>query len=178
MKAAFAVTLAIALAACTSAPAFNGVDVQTGQTVAPVPAPLRPGQSFSGSYLSPELGELELFQEGEHVEGTYVGHLCACTVFGRLAGDVDGNLARVRFIERLTACGPERELQGDGFFYYRSAPPTGTPPSLFGSRTYHVLTPAPRSLPRAGDAAATSVWVAHGRDAAAPVAADAGNHCP
>lgn len=169
--------LVVLLAAgCAGTPAFNGVDVTTGQGISLAPGPKKLGQSFSGRYHSAQSGEMQLVQRGPHLDGSYGYRLCSCVFEGKLWGEVSGNVAHVEFSETSPACAPDRELHGQGELFYNAVSLADGPAKLFGSRSYYVLAGVPRGLSRR-DPRATSAWTAVALEPGAAPPKDE-PHCP
>jgi hypothetical protein len=78
---------------------------------------------------------MTLSQAGTALSGQYLYHSCDCIVRGKIAGDVEGNLAKVRWTEESPCRGGWR-AGGKGYLFYRHAPQSDRPARLFGTRQY------------------------------------------
>ena len=76
------------------------------------------GESFTGSYHSPQIGDVFLDQAGESVTGTYEYDRAACHATGRVEGRVTGNLLRFSWTESQAECGRLQPLTGHGYFLF------------------------------------------------------------
>jgi hypothetical protein len=75
-------------------------------------------ESFTGSYHSPQIGDVFLEQTGETVIGTYEYDRAACHATGRFEGRVSGNLLRFTWTESQAECGRMQPLTGHGYFLF------------------------------------------------------------
>jgi hypothetical protein len=142
-SAALACALLLALSACASPTlGWSGLDVSSGQNRSILP---RSGRfEFAGVYRSPQLGRLQLWQRGSHVQGRFDYTRGAACVVGVLEGTLEGNWLRFawqethRFPTRLT------RQRGGGEFFYDAPLGDQTRPRLFGRRDYRSRLSAPQ----------------------------------
>ena len=173
MKRARALGVGMLLVTGCSAAGFNGVDVTSGQSVALAPGPKLPEHSFTGTYRSPQSGEVSLEQRGSRLVGKYTYELCSCRYEGKLWGEVTGNHALVEFREHSPKCNPEHVLEGKGELFYRAISLEASPPELFGTRAYLSVPAPPRGFPQRE----RSVWTAVAVNPRESPASDE-PHCP
>ena len=76
------------------------------------------GESFTGSYHSPQIGDVFLEQTGDHVVGQYSYNRASCRATGRIEGHVEGNLLRFTWTESQRACGRIAPLTGRGYMLF------------------------------------------------------------
>lgn len=118
----FACALAALGAASCATPiaphSFVGVDVESGKRIALRPTAMPPNRTFSGVYRSPHLGDLKLDQRGSSLFGTYEHGIDDCVVVGEVRGEVQGNLAVVRWHEDERRCARHGQFGGTGYFLY------------------------------------------------------------
>ncbi|HEY2512642.1 MAG TPA: hypothetical protein VGI39_17365 [Polyangiaceae bacterium] len=120
---------------CAATTRWEGVDVSSGRQRVIVPGPMAAGASFTGSYRSPQCGELELLQDGARLGGSFYqeGERRSVTT---LTGTVHGNLAEFSWQERTRSVMGSAPLKGSGFFLFDLE--TSGSVRLFGRRTFLV----------------------------------------
>ena len=125
----------ISVLGCATPTRWEGVDVSSGQQRVLVPGAMPVGASFTGSYRSPQCGELELLQDGLRLGGSFYqeGERRSVTT---LTGTVHGNLAEFSWRERTPSAMGSAPLKGSGFFLFDLSS-TGSA-RLFGRRTFLV----------------------------------------
>lgn len=74
------------------------------------------GETYTGSYHSPQIGDVFLEQTGDTVVGTYEYERAACHATGRVEGSLQGNLLRFNWTESQAECGRLAPLTGRGYF--------------------------------------------------------------
>ena len=116
---------------CVHPPSVESIDISTGAHVTRHWAP-SPAYDFSGSFRSPQTGELQLIREGDEWRGRYAYTVCKCSVTGEIRGNSEGNLLRAEFSEYTSGCPNTGWRKGDAFLYAPSAP--GDSPYLYGRR--------------------------------------------
>jgi hypothetical protein len=171
--------LLLAPSGCGRARVFEGVDVSTGRSLFLEPREMAKGRTFTGEYVSPQLGRLSLKEHDGRIQGTYSYRSCGELVQGELRGRVVGNLAEVSWDETVGSCCLSQRLRrGEGYFLFSGPPPYDRPERLFGKRVYLV----DRLMSRGGKPLRTeretSAWTAI---ALAPAAARTWAeeaHCP
>ncbi len=77
-----------------------------------------PGESFTGSYHSQQLGDLYLEQNGMNVTGVYAYDRASCRSRGRLQGRTAGNLLRFTWTEDQSLCGRFQPITGRGYMLF------------------------------------------------------------
>ncbi len=117
------VLLAGALAACGSAQSraayhYAGHDQATMADVNISPGPMPEGESFTGTYHSQEIGEVNLEQTGNTVVGTYEYDRASCHARGHIEGEAEGNLMRFHWTEDQRQCGILSVPPGRGYFLF------------------------------------------------------------
>ena len=122
---------------CAAPVRWEGVDVSSGQQMVLVAGEMPAGGSFTGSYRSPQCGELELLQDGARLGGSFYqsGDRQSVTT---LKGTVRGNLAEFSWQERTLSAARSTPLKGSGFFLFDR--PANGRVRLFGRRTFLVAT--------------------------------------
>ncbi len=93
-------------------------DPVSGRAVNITQGPMPDGETFTGSYHSPQIGDLYLDQQGDTVIGQYEYDRAACHATGRIEGRVTGNLMRFSWTESQAACGRLQPLTGRGYFLF------------------------------------------------------------
>lgn len=76
------------------------------------------GETFAGSYHSPQMGDLYLDQSGERVTGTYEYDHGPCRATGRIEGRAVGNLLRFSWSEDQSQCGRMAPITGHGYLLF------------------------------------------------------------
>lgn len=76
------------------------------------------GETWSGSYSSPQIGEVYLDQTGDVVTGTYEYDRAACHARGTLEGRANGNLMTFTWTESQAECGRLTPMRGRGYFLF------------------------------------------------------------
>lgn len=130
------VACALALPLGCGVPAFNAVDVASGQTIAITLAPLPPGRSFSGVYFSPQSGTTYVEQEGQAIGVRYSRVSCTCRVDGRGGGAVEGNLAELELRETWSGCAQSGQRYSRAVLFFKAPPEADRPARLYGWRSY------------------------------------------
>ena len=115
-------TLLLTLTSCSGAAQHNytwtGLDEATGQNLNLPQGPMPSGQSFTGVYRSPQIGDIHLIQTGDSLIGRYEYDRGSCHVRARLEGSASGNLFRFTWRENHRECGRIEPVVGRGFFIY------------------------------------------------------------
>lgn len=134
--------LAFELSACAprSPSVIRVVDASSGQAIALDPKAMAPGATFSGTYLSPHTGKMQLVERDRKLEGTYSSTIDDCNANGALAGRIVGNAAMIRWRE-LRSCGSGgthrvRDISGEAQLLYDAPDGSGGPVRLFGFRSF------------------------------------------
>lgn len=91
-------------------------DPVTNEPAHVTPGAMPSGESFTGSYHSPQIGDVFLEQTGEVVTGTYEYDRAACHATGRVEGRTNGNLLSFSWTESQAECGRLQPLRGRGYF--------------------------------------------------------------
>jgi hypothetical protein len=89
--------------------------------------------TFSGNYLSAQLGTLRLTQVADRVSGSFARSIDECILAGTMRGAVHDNVAEIAWEQFETCGGRRRRSQGRGFFLYDRLS-EGRPAQLFGRR--------------------------------------------
>ncbi|MEZ4409796.1 MAG: hypothetical protein R3A52_25480 [Polyangiales bacterium] len=97
---------------------YAGHDQATMTDVNVVPGPMPANESFTGSFSSPQIGDVFLEQTGDSVVGQYSYPRGACRATGRIEGRVEGNLLRFSWTESQRSCGRLGLLRGKGYFLF------------------------------------------------------------
>jgi hypothetical protein len=97
---------------------WRGRDDATGQNVSHQQGQMPAGHDFTGVYRSPQIGDVQIVQTGQHIVGTYDYDRANCHVTARFEGSVTGNLAKFSWREDHRACGRLAPITGKGFFLY------------------------------------------------------------
>jgi hypothetical protein len=119
--------LSVAALGCASAPPravrhsyvyATDRDPASGHAVNIGQVDMLPGETFTGSYHSQQLGDLFLEQNGMVVTGTYQYDRAACRSRGRLQGRTAGNLLRFTWTEDQSLCGRFQPITGHGYMLF------------------------------------------------------------
>jgi hypothetical protein len=97
---------------------WNDVDEATGQRMNITQGPMPTGQTFTGVYRSPQIGDIEIVQTGDSVAGRYEYDRASCHVRATIEGTVQGNLLRFNWREDHRPCGRIQPVIGRAFFFY------------------------------------------------------------
>lgn len=97
---------------------YAGRDQATMVDVNVVRGPMPGTESYTGSFSSPQIGDVYLEQTGDAVVGQYAYPRGACRATGRIEGRVEGNLLRFRWTESQRTCGRLGLLTGHGYFLF------------------------------------------------------------
>jgi hypothetical protein len=98
---------------------WQGLDEATAQNVTVHQGPMPAGQTFTGVYRSPQIGDIEMVQTGDAIVGRYEYDRGSCHVTARIEGSVTGNLLRYSWREDHRPCGRIAPVVGRGFFLYQ-----------------------------------------------------------
>lgn len=120
------VTLSLVALGCASAPPpahhsyvyATDHDPASGRAVNIGQVDMVPGETFTGSYHSQQLGDLYLEQNGMVVTGVYTYDRAACRSRGRLEGRTAGNLLRFTWTEDQSLCGRFQPVTGRGYMLF------------------------------------------------------------
>ncbi len=93
-------------------------DPASGRAVNIGQVDMLPGETFSGSYHSQQLGDLYLDQRGMDVTGVYSYDRASCRSRGRLQGRTAGNLLRFTWTEDQSLCGRFQPITGHGYMLF------------------------------------------------------------
>ena len=118
----FPIVLALAAAACSSAPQPKVVNPKAG--------PLPEGGDWAGVYYDQVWGYLHLLADGDSVNGAW--RTTSGDAYGELHGEIDGNLLKFAWQERkIGAVGADASRKGSGYFVY-SIPKEGEAHEIIG----------------------------------------------
>jgi hypothetical protein len=116
LLAAFGLSATSCGAGSPSSYSWHGFDEATGQTVTIPQGAMPSGQSFTGVYRSPQIGDINLSQTGDAVIGAYEYDRGDCHVRATLEGSTTGNLFRFHWSEDHRQCGRMALVTGRGYF--------------------------------------------------------------
>lgn len=139
--------------ACSTTPTFHGVDVSSGQSIelrhvardpsslpACMPASRNRELAFTGTYLSPQLGVVNLVTGNRSErQGDFHYRSCGCEVTGMIHGWVDDNLMRFEWSEDAPHCGAGWHARGKGRLFASMPPQDDRPLRLYGNHAYSVV---------------------------------------
>lgn len=97
---------------------WNDVDEASGQRVNVAQGAMPAGQSFTGVYRSPQIGDIEMVQTGDSIVGQYEYDRGSCHVRAHIEGNVSGNLMRFNWREDHRPCGRIQPVIGRAYFLY------------------------------------------------------------
>ncbi len=97
---------------------WTDVDESSGQRMNLSQGAMPAGQTFTGVYRSPQIGDIEIVQTGDSVAGRYEYDRASCHVRARIEGTVSGNLLRFNWREDHRPCGRIQPVIGRAFFIY------------------------------------------------------------
>ncbi|MEI8255672.1 MAG: hypothetical protein WCJ30_08375, partial [Deltaproteobacteria bacterium] len=78
---------------------WNDLDEATGQRLNLTQGAMPAGQTFTGVYRSPQIGEIQIVQTGDAIVGQYEYDRGSCHVRARIEGTASGNLLRFNWRE-------------------------------------------------------------------------------
>lgn len=120
----YALTLAVFGCASSPRPVHHSYvyatdrDPASGRPVNIGQVDMVPGESFTGSYHSQQLGDVYLEQNGMDVTGVYSYDRASCRARGRLRGRTAGNLLRFTWTEDQSLCGRFQPIAGRGYMLF------------------------------------------------------------
>jgi hypothetical protein len=97
---------------------WNDVDEASGVRMSLSQGAMPTGQTFTGVYRSPQIGDIEMVQTGDSIVGQYEYDRGSCHVRARIEGTVSGNLLRFNWREDHRPCGRIQPVIGRGYFLY------------------------------------------------------------
>jgi hypothetical protein len=97
---------------------WTGLDEASGHQMNLQRGPMPAGQTFTGVYRSPQIGDIQIAQTGEAVVGVYEYDRGSCHVHARIEGTTQGNLLKFNWREDHRECGRIEPVVGHGFFLY------------------------------------------------------------
>jgi hypothetical protein len=113
----------VAVAACSGA-SSRSFDLQFNDTAndnTPVrlhQGAMPQGFAWTGVYQSPQIGQIDLVENGDAIIGRYEYDRGSCHVVARIEGTRTGNLMRFRWTEDHRPCGRIEPVTGHGYFLF------------------------------------------------------------